>query len=173
MRGGSRIGTQRVIRTVLACGLLCAAGCLDPRAADLAPVETDPALQSLDWMVGSWAGQDEEGGLHEEHWIAAAGGTMLGLNRVVANGRTVFFEYLRIERREDGIYYVANPRGRGESEFRLVAQEDRRAVFENPDHDYPVRILYWRAGDVLAARLEGEVRGRRRAEKFEWRRVSR
>jgi hypothetical protein len=156
------------IRILPACAWLGVAGCLDPRPEAVASVPPDPALQSLDWLVGCWIGADEEGGRHEEHWIPAAGGTMLGLNRVVAGGRTVFFEYLRIEKRDDGIYYVANPRGRGESEFTLVAQEDRRAVFDNPDHDYPVRIFYWRTGDVLSARLEGEVRGRRRAETYRW-----
>ena len=166
------MGTRRVIQTVLACGLLGTAGCLDPRATDVTPAEADPALRSLDWLAGSWAGQDEENGRQEEHWIAAAGGTMLGLNRVVANGRTVYFAYLRIEQREDGIYYIVNSRGRGESEFKLIAQEDQRVVFENPDQDYPVRIHYWRTADRLSARLEGEVRGRRRAEEFAWRRVS-
>ena len=45
----------------------------------------------------------------EEHWTRPAGGSMLGMSRTVAGNRTAEFEFLRIEQREDGIYYVAQP----------------------------------------------------------------
>ena len=37
---------------------------------------------------------------------------MLGMSRTVAGDKTVEFEYLRIEQRADGIYYVAHPKAR-------------------------------------------------------------
>ncbi len=40
-------------------------------------------------------------------------------------------------------------------------------VFENAVHDFPQRILYWREGEALLARVEGTLRGEPRSE--EWR----
>src|SRR6266436_2543525 len=61
------------------------------RAADV------PDVTSLAWMAGSWQGT--AGGVEmEEHWLAPRGGEMLGLNRDVAGGRMVSFEFLRIEK---------------------------------------------------------------------------
>ncbi len=37
---------------------------------------------------------------------------MMGVSRTVAGDKTVEFEYLRIEQRADGIYYVAHPKAR-------------------------------------------------------------
>ena len=47
----------------------------------------------------------------EEHWTAPSGGTMLAVGRTVKKERTLFFEFLRIETRKDGLVYVAQPKG--------------------------------------------------------------
>ncbi len=40
----------------------------------------DETLNGLDWMLGSWSGEDD--GVHmEEHWLPPRGGVMLGLHR--------------------------------------------------------------------------------------------
>lgn len=42
-------------------------------------------------------------------------------------------------------------------------------LFENPKHDWPQRILYWREGeDTLAARAEGDQNGTSRAAEWRW-----
>jgi hypothetical protein len=33
----------------------------------------------------------------------------------------------------------------------------QRATFENPQHDFPRKLTYWREGDTLNARAEGQV----------------
>ena len=43
----------------------------------------------------------------------------------------------------------------------------QRAVFANPEHDFPARIVYWREGDELLARIEGTLRDKPAA--VEWR----
>jgi hypothetical protein len=49
----------------------------------------------------------------------------------------------------------------------LISNAEQRAVFENPTHDFPQRIIYARDGDLMTARIEGAVDGR--AEHMEWR----
>jgi len=125
------------------------------RTGQAAPSLSD--ITQLAWLSGDW--QTAPGGRAqiEEHWIQPAGGTMMGVSRTVAGGKTVEFEFLRIEQRDNGIYYVAQPKGRcPATDFkrtRVNAQED---VFENPTHDFPKRIIYKKiADDSLTATIDG------------------
>ena len=77
------------------------------------------------------------------------GEAMLGVSRTITRERMAAFEFLRIETRADGIYYVAQPGGRPPTAFKLTQSTASQAVFENPRHDHPKIITY---------RLEGEQR---------------
>lgn len=126
----------------------------------------------LDWMVGSWAGS-RSGVEMEEHWTEARGGLMLGLHRDVLESGSTFFEYLRIEVGEDGeIDYVASPRGGQPTRFRMIGVADGRAIFSNPVHDHPKRIVY-RLDDEgrLCARVEGVEDGNPRSAQWCWERL--
>lgn len=115
----------------------------------------NPTLADLSWMSGDW--QTAPGGRRqiEEHWTAAAGGSMMGVSRTVAGDKTVEFEYLRIEQREDGIYYVAHPKARCPgTDFKLTRASATEAVFENPQHDFPKRIIYRKTDDGLTASID-------------------
>ncbi len=82
---------------------------------------------------------------------------MLGMSRTVAGDKTVEFEYLRIEQRADGIYYVAHPKARCPgTDFKLTRASATEAIFENPQHDFPKRIIYRKTGDdALTASIDG------------------
>ena len=128
-------------------------------------------LSSLAWMAGSWQGTAD--GLEmEELWLAPKGGAMLGLHRDVAGGRMVSFEFLRIEADGEGLVYLASPKGRPPTPFRLVEASPGRAVFANPQHDFPQRVLYWLTADgALHARIEGPRGGQTVGEEWAWTRV--
>lgn len=113
------------------------------------------ALSDLSWIAGAW--QTAPGGRRqiEEHWTAVAGGSMMGVSRTVAGDKTVEFEYLRIEQRADGIYYVAHPKARCPgTDFKLTRSSATEAVFENPQHDFPKRIIYRKTNDGLTASID-------------------
>ena len=115
-----------------------------------------PALTDIAWIAGDW--QTAPGGRRqiEEHWTAVSGGSMLGMSRTVAGDKTVEFEYLRIEQRADGIYYVAHPKARCPgTDFKLTRASANEAVFENPQHDFPKRIIYRKGEDSLTASIDG------------------
>lgn len=114
---------------------------------------TDATAQSADgiaamaWLAGCWD-FDEAGEGSGEFWTAPAGKTMLGLNRTVKDGRTIAYEFLRIAEDEQGrLSFVASPSGQATTSFGLVEIGDREAIFENPAHDFPRRIIYRRDGD--------------------------
>jgi hypothetical protein len=128
-------------------------------------------LASLSWIAGAWAGVDD-GVEMEEHWLPAKGNTMLGLHRDVAGNKTVSFEFLRIEATADAITYWASPKGRPATPFRLKEVSDKKAVFENPEHDFPQRIIYWLGKDgSLHAKIEGTQGGKEAAAEWIWQKV--
>ena len=115
-----------------------------------------PTLADISWIAGDW--QTAPGGRRqiEEHWTAVAGGSMMGVSRTVAGDKTVEFEYLRIEQRADGIYYVAHPKARCPgTDFKLTRASATEAVFENPQHDFPKRVIYRKTDDGLTASIDG------------------
>jgi Domain of unknown function (DUF6265) len=129
-----------------------------------------PDVSSLSWLSGHWAGS-QDGTEMEEIWTTARGGMLLGLHRDVKGGRTVSYEFLRIEAVPEGLTYFASPRGRPATPFRAVQGENAksRIVFENKAHDFPTRILYWLSEDGrLHARIEGTLRGQPASEEWTW-----
>ena len=127
------------------------------------------ALDRLAWMVNHW--QKTEGAASsEEHWIAARGGMMLGVNRSVNQQGKASFEFLRIQLSDDDqLSYYASPSGRGETEFPAVEVGEQRVVFENPAHDFPQRITYWLDEQGhLNARIEGKTNGQSASMQWSW-----
>jgi len=112
-------------------------------------------IEELGWLEGRWEG-DSDGMSMEEQWTSLKGGALLGLHRDVKGDRMVSFEFLRIQATAEGVVYFASPRSRPPVPFALVESSERRAVFENKQHDFPQRIIYWRDGERLCARVEGK-----------------
>jgi hypothetical protein len=79
---------------------------------------------------------------------------MLGLSRTIRSGKTTSFEFLRIATGAT-TSYIAQPRGRPPTTFRLTASGADWARFENPAHDFPQRIEYRRTPDGLHAETAG------------------
>ena len=58
--------------------------------------------------------------------------------------------------------YLASPAGRHPpTPFRLIE-------LDNSEHDFPQRIIYWRDGDTLHARIEGTQDGKPQAVEWQW-----
>jgi hypothetical protein len=113
----------------------------------------------LGWLAGCWSSQDAEPGT-EEHWLAPAGGTLLGMSRTVRNGRTVAHEFMQIRESGPGrLVFIAHPSGQAEASFPLVRLTATEAVFEDPAHDFPQRVIYRLDGRTLRARIEGRRDG--------------
>ena len=122
-----------------------------------------PTLDDLAWLAGCWE-SNRNGREINEQWMKPSGRTMLGMGRTVANGKTVEYEFVQIRAEQDGeIYYVAKPSGQTEASFKLIKLQNREAVFENLEHDFPQRIIYRLEPDgSLFARVEGMSKGKLR-----------
>ena len=125
----------------------------------------------LAFMTGCW--KFERGGRTvEEHWLAPAGGSLIGVSRTVAGGKTVDYEFLQIRDLADGLTYIAKPSRQPETSFKIASKTADEIVFENPAHDFPQRIRYRRGGDTLHARIEGTMNGKPGAVDFPYARVA-
>jgi hypothetical protein len=114
-------------------------------AEDIAlPEPAQASIGDLAWLGGAWVGtRGAQGAISiEERWSPPLGGAMLAVSRTVSRGQMSAFEYLRIVERDGGLVYIAQPGGAAPTEFVLTELTTTRAVFENPRHDYPKRIVY-------------------------------
>ena len=140
-------------------------------ASPLAAQTPAGGVHALAWMEGAWGGE-KDGVVMEELWTGPRGGALLGLHRDVKGQRLLSWEFLRIQATEAGITYFASPRSAPPTPFKLVETGDKRAVFENKEHDFPQRILYWvDAKGALHARIEGPQGGKTISEEWVWTRT--
>jgi hypothetical protein len=120
----------------------------------LLPPAARAQVDQLAWLTGCW--QIAEGDrVVEEQWMAPRAGAMLAMSRSVRAGRITSTEFVTLRAVDGRVVYEANPSGQKPTAFPATAVSPDRAVFENPAHDYPRRIIYERRGaDGLLAAID-------------------
>jgi hypothetical protein len=97
----------------------------------------------------------------EEQWTRPRGGMMLGVGRTVRGDTLIEYEQVRLFERGGHLVYAAAPSGQAPAEFVSTVLSDSAVTFENPDHDFPQRVIYRRGrADSLLARVEGVSHGK-------------
>lgn len=132
------------------------------RPQDIAlPVGAKATISQMGWLSGNWSGSRGANGaiLMEERWSPAKGGSMLAISRTVSRERLSAFEYLRIVERDGTLVYIAQPNGLSPTEFILTELSGTRAVFENPRHDFPKKIVYELSPDGVLSTYVGYLKG--------------
>jgi hypothetical protein len=107
------------------------------------------------WLAGCW---ELRSGNREslEMWMPPAGGMMVGASRTIVGGVVREYEQLVIKVESGKLVFTATPSGQQTASFTATSVTDTGFVVENPQHDFPQRIIYRRRGaDSLIARIEG------------------
>lgn len=157
----------------LAAGVLLA---LASAAALAQPSNPPLSVDSLSWLYGCWGGTVNQRTFREQ-WMPLRGDMLIGMSHTVFQDKVQNYEYLRIEARPDGVYYVALPSGQKEAAFKLtaaVATDDGATTFtfSNPEHDFPQLIHYRRGTEGwLYATIEGKLKGEDRKVIYPMRRI--
>lgn len=100
----------------------------------------------LEWLLGAW---ETTGGrqIFRESWVRLSGATWEGVGHVLdAGSREVMSEEsLRMVGMRGGLFYLAKVE-HNDLPIAFAASECSSAhvAFENPDHDFPKRIVYRR-----------------------------
>lgn len=121
--------------------------------------EPKNGLRALEWLAGSWFGTID-GGQWEACYSTAEGGEIISANKEIRGGRVVMIEFERFTVDGDKIIMTPYPNGkRSNVSFTLVEHDvaKRKAVFTNPEHDFPSKIVYHRvADDNLTCEITGQ-----------------
>lgn len=138
-------------------------------------VEPERVLAGMHWLAGDWSGS-MWGGRFEAYYSTPAGGRILSHSRLYKDEREAFYEFEVFEGREHTVHLQPYPGGQRADGFQLQEHdaEARRAVFENPEKDFPTRIVYERVSDDdLTITLSDPHGGSEKVERFELHRKSR
>jgi len=113
-----------------------------------------PGARTFPWLSGHWCSQSDDV-LIEEYWLPPNAELAIGVGRTLKAGKTVTFEFMRIETRNGVTNYLAMHDGKPAVAFRLTASGPDWARFENPQHDFPKRVEYRRTAAGLHAEIAG------------------
>ncbi len=176
---GKAMGHQR--RTVLGAAAALLVGALAAVSASGlsgAPAAPAATLAQVAWIAGDWQGEAGPGALSQEVWAAPAGDCMMGMWRLVIDGKVKLFETLSITQEEGGPVLRLRHFGRDgvgweERDKPLTLKVDQIGegvvAFAGPGRSGPLRIVYRRTGDdtmmVAVEKNEG-------SEEFSFRRMS-
>jgi hypothetical protein len=121
-----------------------------------AATSAPPAVEDLSWLAGNWE-RTTPTGKAEEVWLPPADGVMAGVGRTLRQDRAPLVEFMKITTEAAGITFTAVLPNQAPTSFVLVRGGPDEAVFENPTHDFPQRVIYRRCDADLCARIEGGV----------------
>lgn len=129
-------------------------------------------LEQAGWLLGSWENISEDG-TATENWEKENDSTFKAESFVIAEEDTVFYEHVTLQLREDTLDYVVRTKDQNEApvSFRLVYSDEKTLNFENPQHDFPTKIVYNKvSADSIYAEISGISNGAERKEGFPFKR---
>ena len=145
---------------------------LVPSLPLVADAQRANVVSRLSWIAGCWQQTGANTRVVDEQWMVPRGNTMFGMSRTVRGDSLIEYEQLRVFERDGKAVYHAMPSGQPAAEFTAGSVGDTIVIFENPQHDFPQRIIYRKRGaDSLIARIEGTLNGRARGVEFPYSKV--
>lgn len=131
--------------------------------------ENKSAGTDLSWLAGKWNGTADGMEFFEE-WKPMDGSSMEGKGGAISDKDTVFSEKLKIEKRGEDLFYIPTVKENGGAvDFKFTGLKNDSIVFENPAHDFPQRIVYFRLPDnMLYACIDGLEAGKYKRVEFSY-----
>ncbi|MBV6484679.1 MAG: hypothetical protein KFKLKKLM_01189 [Flavobacteriales bacterium] len=115
-------------------------------------------IADLDWIIGTRSSQQDQMLIYES-WSKTNEELLTGKSYYTENGDTVLLETIEIKQVDNELYYcpaVSNQNGGQAIEFKLTSKKPNQLVFENPEHDFPKKIVYIKDGNNINAWIEGD-----------------
>ncbi len=121
--------------------------------------EAELNLKKMKWLVGTWnrTNISKPGRTFHERWEEIGEHRLRGYGVTMQGQDTVFLEKITILIKENNLYYVADvPDNKHPVYFKLTSVNDSGFVCENPEHDFPKKIVYQFDGATLKAQISGD-----------------
>lgn len=128
-------------------------------------------IKEFDWLVGHWEGHSSKNE-STEVWEKQNDSTFTGYAYVVSPEKdTLMYENMVLDQRRDSLHLVVSVKNQNDDNpvaFTLTGFAANKYIFENPDHDFPTRIIYNKiAEDSLLAEVSGQENGKTTILEFE------
>ncbi|HEU4496524.1 MAG TPA: DUF6265 family protein [Flavobacterium sp.] len=128
-------------------------------------------IENAAWLLGRWENNSEEGNL-SEFWTRANDSAYHGESYLAIKGDTVFREKIVLFESSRKLVYRVSAGTQKPVDFTMTGTSEKQLVWENPEHGYPSKIVYRKAGnDSLIAAIHGIEEGRQKSEVFKMKKV--
>ena len=102
------------------------------------------SLKDIEWVLGAWTTSHNRVVIRE-YWHRVSDATFEGesITKALTDDEVIDYESLRLVAMSDGVFYIAKVTQNDlPVPFRLTQCSEGFAVFENPVHDAPQRLIY-------------------------------
>ena len=124
----------------------------------LKPSPDDKGLESFKWLLGNWKMKTKRGALVES-WKKMSDSSFNGESYMVKNRDTIPLEKIELLCRNTAYYYIPIVNAQNDQqpvEFKISSFSHNNFIAENPEHDFPKRIVYTLIhSDSIHAVLDG------------------
>ncbi len=133
------------------------------------------SFKKLTALQGTWSMESRKGVLYET-WRQVNDSSLAGRSyRLLNNNDTLLIEEVQILKKGNDIFYipiVQDQNNRQPVLFKLLKTDANSFSFDNPQHDYPQRIIYeLPTNDAMHARIEGMDMGSYKNSDFYYKRI--
>jgi hypothetical protein len=114
-------------------------------------------FQKLNWLEGTWQRiLTKPGRVGLERWEKSMESGWKGVGLTTQGRDTIFLEKLMLKVKDRNIYYIADVRENKEPTwFKLTIISEDGFSCENPEHDFPKKIVYKREEKKLKVTISG------------------
>ena len=105
---------------------------------------TDKTFKKLYALEGTWKMNGKRGAVYEE-WAIINDDYLQNKGYVSKIDDTIVTERVALTNNKEGIFYTSTVEDQNNTKpvsFKMTAFEGNQFVFENPEHDFPKRIVY-------------------------------
>ncbi len=131
--------------------------------------QSKSALGQLHQLSGTWAmGTGDK--IIYENWQVLRDGSMTGKSYKIKGADSIIFEQMKFVEKNKQVFFLAKVTNQNEGKevpFKLISSSNHTFVFENPEHDFPQRVIYQIISkDSVHAWIEGKYKGKDEKEEF-------
>jgi hypothetical protein len=149
--------------------LLLALGACNSSPRGMNATKDHNNLNSASWLIGVWVYQSPKGDIFES-WKKLNDSLFVGHSYTMVGSDTITAEEIRLVEQNGDVNYIPSVPDQNMGlpvKFKLISMTDNELIFENPEHDFPQRILYQRlTDDSLVAEISGPMKGEHRSQRF-------
>jgi hypothetical protein len=130
-------------------------------------------LIQANFLLGKW--ESNHADVHITEIWESEGEAYLGRSYSMRGTDTLSSERIKLQQEGNQLVYIPMVKDQNQGQivkFVLTSSDSNRLIFENPQHDFPQRILYTEINkDSLLAEISGILNGKEAIEKFPMHRI--